>query len=136
MLWKSLIFNLFIYFFFWNCFAILSLFLSKYIFFRLLSVLMKVYLIPHAIFEITRQGFIQILHHCSVSWKINRLYFSSSNLIYFIDRKSQLNWNLRLLGGWVKIHQILHVIFETKSQFFLNFVSLFSVMRDNSSVLF
>ena len=83
MLWKSLIFNLFIYFFFWNCFAILSLFLSKYIFFRLLSVIMKVYLIPHAIFEITRQGFIQILHHCSVSWKINRLYFSSSNLIYF-----------------------------------------------------
>ena len=40
----------------------------------------------------------------------------------------------RLLGGWSKIHQIPHVIFETTSQFFLffffNFASLFSVMRD------
>ena len=36
-------------------------------FFRFLSAVMKVHPIPHAIFQITRSGFIQILHHCSVS---------------------------------------------------------------------
>ena len=34
--------------------------------FRFLSGLTKVHLIPHAIFEITRPGFIQILYHCPV----------------------------------------------------------------------
>ena len=70
--------------------------------FRLLGALMKVHPIPHAIFETTRSGFIQILHHCSVSWKITPLYFFSSNL----------------LSGWLKIYQIPYVIFETKGQFF------------------
>ena len=41
----------------------------------LLSVLMKVHPIPHVIFETTRSGFIQILHHCSVSWKITPLLY-------------------------------------------------------------
>ena len=44
---------------------------------------MKVHLIPHVIFETTRLGFFQILHHWSVLWKITPLYFFSSNLIYF-----------------------------------------------------
>ena len=35
--------------------------------FRLLGALMKVHPISHAIFETTRSGFIQILHHCSLS---------------------------------------------------------------------
>ena len=52
-------------------------------FFRLLRALMKVHPVPHAIFETTRSGFIQILYHCSGSWKINPLYFCSSNLAYF-----------------------------------------------------
>ena len=35
-----------------------------------------------------------------------------------------------LLSGWVKIHKIPHVIFETTLvSFSLNFVTLFSVMR-------
>ena len=36
----------------------------------------------------------------------------------------------------MKIHQIPQVIFQTTSQFFFNVVSLFSVMRGNSSVHF
>ena len=36
----------------------------------------------------------------------------------------------------VKIRQIPHVIFQTKSQFSLKFGSLFSAMRDNSDVPF
>ena len=40
----------------------------------------------------------------------------------------------RLSAARVKVHQIPHVIFQTKSQFFFGF--LFNVMRDNYSVLF
>ena len=43
---------------------------------------MKVHPILHFIFEITRSGLIQFLHHCSVSWKITPLYYFSSKLIY------------------------------------------------------
>ena len=42
-----------------------------------------------------------------------------------------------LLSGWVKIHQINDVIFETTQFIFsLNFASLLNVMKYNSSVLF
>ena len=49
---------------------------------RLWRAVIKVDPIPHVMFETTRSGFIQILHHCSVSWKITTLYFNS-NLVYF-----------------------------------------------------
>ena len=61
---------------------------------------------------------IQVLHHCSVSGKITSLYFFNSNLIYSGEKEPNEVKFLRLLGGWVKIHQIPYVIFETKSQFF------------------
>ena len=41
-----------------------------------------------------------------------------------------------LLSGWMKIHEIPHVIFEITSLFSLNFASLFNVMGDESSVFF
>ena len=44
---------------------------------------MKVYPIPHAIFETKRSGIIQILQHCLVPWKTTPLYFFSSNIVYF-----------------------------------------------------
>ena len=50
---------------------------------RLLNAPMKVHLIAHAIFETARSGFIQILHHCSVSWKITPLYFCILSFVYF-----------------------------------------------------
>ena len=49
---------------------------------------MKVHPIPHSIFETTKSRFIQILHRSAVSWKITPLYFSSSNLVYFVQKKS------------------------------------------------
>ena len=49
--------------------------------FRLLGALMKVHPIPHAIFETTRSGFIQILHNNFA--KITPLYFFCSNLVYY-----------------------------------------------------
>ena len=105
-------------------------------FFRLLSALMKVHPIPHAIFETTRSGFIQILHHCSVSWKITPLYFCSSNLVYFgqkepIENKRSGFW----VAGW-KFSKVLMSHLKPQDSFSLNFALLFSVIRNNSSVLF
>ena len=92
--------------------------------------LMKVYPIRHANFETTRPGFIQILHHCSVSWKITPLYFFSSNLIYL---------GQKLLDFWVvgwKFTKFLMSYLKPQVSFSLNFASLFNVMGDKSSVLF
>ena len=58
------------------------------------------------------------------------LYFFSSNLVILWTERP---YQSEPLNGWVKIHQIPHAVFETKSKFFL---SLFSGMRDNSSVPF
>ena len=99
--------------------------------FRFLSALMKVHPIPHAIFETTRSGFIQILHHCSVSWKITPLYFFSSNL-YTLDKKQFSDF---WMVGW-KFTKFLMSCLKLQVSFSLNFASLFSAMRDNSSVLF
>ena len=98
--------------------------------FRLLGALMKVHPIPHAIFETTRSGFIQILHHCSVSWKITPLYFFSSNLIYL---------GQKLLDFWVvgwKFTKFLMSYLKPQVSFSLNFASLFNVMGDKSSAFF
>ena len=61
--------------------------------FGLLCALMKVDPIPQAIFETTRSGFIQILHPCSVSWKINPLYIFLAQTSYSLDKNSPLKWN-------------------------------------------
>ena len=122
--------------------------------FRLLGALRKVHTIPHTIFETTRSGFIQILHHCSVSWKITPLYFCCSNQVYFgqkepIENKFSDVW----VVGWKLIKFLISYLkpwgsFENfecsglnspncchlwnhKWVFFSNFASLFSVMRDN-----
>ena len=91
---------------------------------------MKVHPIPHAIFETTRSGFIQILHHCSVSWKITLLYFFSSNIIYFGQKLSNF-W----VVGW-KFTKFLMSYLKPQVSFSLNFASLFNIMGDKSSVLF
>ena len=48
---------------------------------------MKVHSIPDAVFETTRSEFIQILHHCSVSWKITPLIFVAQTLFTFDKKK-------------------------------------------------
>ena len=50
----------------------------------------EIYPIPHAIFETTSLGSIQILHHCSVSSKITPLYFLAKTL-YTLDKNSPSN---------------------------------------------
>ena len=92
--------------------------------FRIFSVLMKVHPIPRAIFETTRPKFIQILYHCSMSWKITPLYFLSSSLIYFGQK-----WPIKVklldfwLFGWKFTKSFMSYL---KPQVFsLNFASLF-----------
>ena len=105
-------------------------------FFRLLTVLMKVHPIPHAIFETIRSGLIQILYHCSVSWKTTLLYFFSSNLIYFRQKEPiKVKFSDFWVVGWT-FTKFLMSYLKPQVSFSLNFASLFSVMRDNSSVFF
>ena len=104
--------------------------------FRLLGSLLKVHPTPYAIFEITRSGFIQILHHCLVSWKITPLYFFSSNLKYF-GQKDPIK--VKFLDFWVvgwKFTKFLMSFLEPRVSFSFNFASLFSARKHNSSVFF
>ena len=71
-------------------------------FFRLLGALMKVHPIPHTIFETTTSGFIQILHHCSLSWKITPLYFLAQNHI-LLTKIAHWSEVFGLLSGSLKI---------------------------------
>ena len=73
---------------------------------------MKVQPIPHAIFETTRSGFIQILHHCSASWKITPVYFLSWNLI-------PSKWKFQTFMWFGKNSPKILMSFETASQCFL-----------------
>ena len=99
--------------------------------FIILSALMKVHPIPHAIFETPRSGFIKILHHCSVSWNITPLYFLAQTS-YTLDKNSPLEfWEI----GW-KLTKLLMSNLKSHVSFSLNLASLFSAMGDKSSVLF
>ena len=52
------------------------------------------------------------------------LFFLSQTFIFWTKRAHRIEI-FRLLSGWVKIHQIPHVIFETTSQFFFKlFITL------------
>ena len=104
--------------------------------FRLLgALLMKIHPILPAIFETTRSGFFKfrITVQCH-----------ERKLLCIFQLKPHIFWTkiahrsgiFRLLSGWVKIHEIPHVIFETASLFSLNFASLFNVTGDESSVFF
>ena len=97
---------------------------------------MKVHSIPRANFETTRSGFIQIWHHCSVSWKITPLYFCSSNLVYFGQKEPiKVKFSNFWVVGW-KFTKSLMSYLKPQVSFSLNFTSLFCVFKDNSSVLF
>ena len=79
---------------------------------------------------------LQILHHSSLPWHITSLWILSAHFSYF-GLKDPINMPItRLSIALVKICHIPHVIFQTTSQFSSNFASLFSVMKDISSVFF
>ena len=59
----------------------------KYSDFRLLAWKLTKFLMSFFKPRVIRSGFIQILHYCSVSWKITPLCFCSSNLVYFRQKE-------------------------------------------------
>ena len=76
---------------------------------------------------------LQILHHSWLPWHVTSLWILSSHFSY-IGLKDPINMPiLRLSVALVKICYIPHVIFLSFSS---SFASLFSVMKDNSSVFF
>ena len=81
--------------------------------------------------------FLQNLHNSSVSWKLTPLYFCSSNKIYFGHKepiKIKLFWDFWVLRS--KFVKFLMPILKQQANSSPNFVSLFSFMKDNFSVLF
>ena len=78
---------------------------------------------------------LQILHHSSFSWHITSPWILSSYFSYFGLKDPIITPILRLSIALVKICHIA-VIFQTTSQFFFKFCITFSVMKDNSPVLF
>ena len=75
-------------------------------------------------------------NHCSVSWKITPPYFFSSKFTYF-GQKQPIEvkfWNFWVVE-W-KFSKFLMSYLKLQVIFSLNFVSLCSVMRNNSFVLF
>ena len=94
------------------------------IIFQTLSALMTVHRINYA-----------ILHHFSVIKVNSSVFFQLKPHIVWtkIIHRSEI---FGLLSGWVKIHQIPHVIFGTRVSFSFNFASPFSARKHNSSVFF
>ena len=83
------------------------------------------------IFEIKRSSFIQILHLCSVLWKITSLYFCSWNLVY-IGQKRPSERNFQTFGWLGKNSPNSSCHIWNQVSFSINLASLFLVMRDNS----
>ena len=104
-------------------------------FFRLLSALMKVHPSSHAIFETTRLGFIQILHHCSASWKRTPLYFLAQSLYTSTKKPIEKKFSDFCVVWW-KFTKFLMSYMKSQVSFSLNFASLSRVIKDNCSVLF
>ena len=74
----------------------------------------------------------QILHHFSVLWHIILLPFFGSVIIYF--RQKFLSKFFRFVTVRIKIQQIIHVIFRTKSQFFFKLcITLSALDKRNPS---
>ena len=94
------------------------------IYLTLLSTTMKIHQIPHVIFE--------IMSHFS---RHNLSLFFLAQTSHTYEKYSIKVRIFRFSTARVKIHQILS-FFKQKVSFSSKFGSLFSVMRDNSSVLF
>ena len=101
--------------------------------FRLSTAWIKVHQISHVIFQTKSQFAFKVWNFFQCH---ERQFFCSflTDTLYAIEKSSTSK--CKLATAHIKIHQISHVIFGTKSQYFFKLCTLFSVMRHNSSVLF
>ena len=80
---------------------------------------------------------LRILNPSSISWKVTPLHFFSSNNIYFAQKepiKGKIFWDFRVFRS--KFVNFIMPILKRQVSSSPNFVSLFSFMKDNSSVIF
>ena len=81
--------------------------------------------------------FLQILRYSSISWKVTPLYFFNSNSLYFAQKepiKVKDFWDFWVLRS--KFIKSLMSILKQQVNSSPNFVSLFTIMKDNSYLLF
>ena len=109
-----------------NTFLKLKIHIQRIYLTLLTTLCVKIHQIPNVIFE-------NISHFFTTQVLCN---FFSSKIAYFLHKWSIKVQIFRVSTARVKIHQLLHVIIQTKGSFSSKFGSLFSVMRDTSSVLF
>ena len=105
-------------------------------FLRFLSARVKIRQIPRVNFERTSQF---LFKFCIIlqSWDISNLYILSSYIFYVGQKGSIKVLILRLLSALMKIFQISLISFsKPQVSFSSNFALLFSVMQDNSFLLF
>ena len=112
-----------------NTFLQLEHYIPKIYLTLLSTTCVKIHQITYVIFETTCKSFFTTQFLCI-------FYFFCSNIIYLQQKQPMKVQIFRLSIARVKVHKFSHVIFQTKSQFSSKFGSFFSVMRDNSSVLF
>ena len=79
---------------------------------------------------------LQMLYPSSVVSKIIPLYFFSSNKIYFSQKELIKMKIFEIFKCWSQILSNTYANFETRSRFLSKFCTLFSLMKDYSSVLF
>ena len=96
---------------------------------------MKVLPTTHCIFESTSRLYLNSTSLFSVK-KDNSYVFFLAQPSYTLDKNSPSKWKFLdcLVAGW-KFSKLLTSYLKLKVRFSLNFASLLSVMRDNSSVL-
>ena len=104
---------------------------------RFLSTLMKIYPIFYASFETTKStNFAALKVSFSVMKDNSSVLFYLFFFIFWI-KKSCRREIFGLVSNWMKIHQILYVIFETTSQFFFKLrITLQCQCHEYSYVLF
>ena len=104
---------------------------------RLLSARVKFCQIPYANFETTSQFLSKFCIPLQFHERLyTPLYLFSSNNIYF-DHKEPIKVKIfETLRAQIRICQIPYANSETTSRSSPNFVSLFSFVKDNSSLLF
>ena len=87
--------------------------------FRFSTTRVKIHQIIHVIFH-KKSEFFSSLDHSSVSWEISLLHIIGESF-YPISKTSTSKRKFSLVTAHIKIYQIHHVIFATKSQFFFKF---------------
>ena len=80
--------------------------------------------------------FLQSLHRSSVWWSVTPLYFFSSSIIYFGQKKPIKVQLLRLSSIGSKLVKLLMSFFKVQVSSYSSFALFFCVMTHNPSVLF